>query len=129
TSGKKTGTWTDHVFRTNVVLPRDARGKGTNAEERLEPLIHVVRGQRVILDADLAPLYGVRRRSAASAFSAAFSSASTLRKSGADRDFRVFSAPAPRRRPRREVSSMQLLCPSAPCRSWCMEIGGLRGRT
>ena len=30
-----------------------------NAEERLEPLIHVVRGQRVILDADLARLYGV----------------------------------------------------------------------
>jgi len=33
--------------------------KGRNAEERLEPLIHVVRGQRVILDADLAHLYGV----------------------------------------------------------------------
>jgi len=33
--------------------------KGRNAEERLEPLIHVVRGQRVILDADLARLYGV----------------------------------------------------------------------
>jgi hypothetical protein len=33
--------------------------KGRNAEEQLEPLIHVVRGQRVILDADLARLYGV----------------------------------------------------------------------
>ena len=30
-----------------------------NAEERLEPLIHVVRGRRVMLDADLARLYGV----------------------------------------------------------------------
>ena len=33
--------------------------KGRNAEERVEPLIHVMRGQRVILDADLARLYGV----------------------------------------------------------------------
>jgi hypothetical protein len=33
--------------------------KGRNAEERLEPLIHVVRGRRVILDVDLARLYGV----------------------------------------------------------------------
>ncbi len=70
-----------------------------------------------------------RRRSAASASSAAFSSVSTLRKSGSDPDFRVFSAPAPRRRPRREVSSMQLLYPSAPCRSWCTGTGAWRART
>ena len=34
-------------------------GKGLEAEEPLEPLIYTIRGHRVILDADLARLYGV----------------------------------------------------------------------
>jgi hypothetical protein len=35
------------------------KGKTHSGDEPLEPLILIVRGQRVILDADLARLYGI----------------------------------------------------------------------
>lgn len=38
-------------------------GKRRIIDEPLEPLIHLLRGQRVILDADLARLYGVTTKS------------------------------------------------------------------
>jgi hypothetical protein len=34
-------------------------GRDRGAEQPLEPLIYTIRGHRVIVDADLAPLYGV----------------------------------------------------------------------
>ena len=37
----------------------NAADHGDSVDQKLEPLIFVVRGQRVILDADLARLYGV----------------------------------------------------------------------
>jgi len=55
--------WRDLSDRASITYPLVmAKKKSTNeivTAERIEKAIHVVRGQRVMLDSDLAELYGV----------------------------------------------------------------------